>query len=62
MFQFIKKRFIRLLPGRANASNHSKCMSLTNQKYTTQPTVIKLHPNEYSQGNVMLLSICSWFR
>ena len=59
MFQFIKKRFIRLLPGLVNACNHSKWISLTNQKCTTQPTVIKLHPNEYTQGNVMLLSICS---
>ena len=25
-------------------------MSLTNQKCTTQPTIINLHPNEYFQG------------
>ena len=27
-----------------------KCVSLTNQKCATQPTIIKLHPNEYTQG------------
>ena len=30
--------------------NHTKCVSLSNQKYTTQPTLINLHPNEYNQG------------
>ena len=32
-----------------NGSNHAKCVSLRNQKCKTQPTFIKLHPNEYSQ-------------
>ena len=32
MFDLIKKRFIRLLTGIASASNHAKCMSLSNQK------------------------------
>ena len=31
------------------ASNHTKCLSLNNQKYTTQPTLIHLHLNEYTQ-------------
>ena len=42
--------FIRLLTGLVNGSNDTKCMSLSNQKYMTQPTLINLHPNEYSQG------------
>ena len=41
--------FIRLLTVILSASNHTKCVSLSNQKCITQPTVINLHPNEYSQ-------------
>ena len=29
---------------------HTKCVSLNNQQCTTKPTLIKFHPNEYSQG------------
>ena len=32
-----------------NASNHRNSISLSNQKCMTQPTLINLHPNEYSQ-------------
>ena len=32
-----------------NTSNHTKCVSLSNQKCMTQPTFINLHPNEYNQ-------------
>ena len=32
-----------------NASNHTKYISLSSQKYEIQPTLINLHPNEYSQ-------------
>ena len=49
MFDFIKKIFIRLLNSLVNASNQTKCVFLTNQKCTTQPT-INLDPNEYTQG------------
>ena len=31
-----------------NASNHTKCVSLSNQKCKIQGTLINLHPNEYS--------------
>ena len=31
------------------ASNHTKCVSLRNQKCMIQPARINLHPNEYSQ-------------
>ena len=44
-----KKIFIGLLTGIVSASNHAKCISLCNQKCLIQPTVINLHPNEYSQ-------------
>ena len=50
MFGFIKNIFIGLITGLVNASNHTKCVSLTNQKCMTQPTIINLHPNEYTQG------------
>ena len=49
MFGLIKKVFIVLLIGLTDASNHTKCISLSNQKYMIQPTLINLHPNEYSQ-------------
>ena len=38
------------LTSKTHASNHTKCISLSNQKYTTQPTLIKLYPNECNQG------------
>ena len=49
MFGLIKKIFIGLSTGLANESNHAKCVSLSNQKCMIQPTLINLHPNEYSQ-------------
>ena len=49
MFGLIKKIFIGLLTGVANGSNHTKCVSLSNWKCMTQPTLINLHANEYSQ-------------
>ena len=41
--------FIGLLTGLVNGSNHTKCVPLSNQKCEIQPTLINLHPNEYSQ-------------
>ena len=35
--------------GTVNGSNHTKCVLLSNQKCMIQPTLINLHPNEYSQ-------------
>ena len=32
-----------------NASNHTKCISLSNQKCKIQPNLVNLRPNEYSQ-------------
>ena len=40
--------FIVLLASIVNASNHTKCMSLSNQKCMIKSTLINLHPNEYS--------------
>ena len=41
--------FIGLLTSIVNASNHAKYVSLSNPKCMAQPTVINLHPNEYSR-------------
>ena len=50
MFKFIlKKMFIVLLSNIVNGSNHAKCVSLSNPKCMTQPTLINLHPSECSQ-------------
>ena len=49
MFGFIKNIFIGLFTSIVNASNHTKYVSLSNQKCTTQSTVINLDPNECTQ-------------
>ena len=49
MFGTIKKMFIVLLIILVNASSHTKCASLSNQKFEIQSTLINLHPNEYNQ-------------
>ena len=43
--------FIRYLTGLIiqNVSNHTKCVSLRNQKCLIEPSLINLYPNEYSQ-------------
>ena len=46
MLGIIKKMFIVLLSSITNASNHTKYISLSNQKCMIQPTLINLHPNE----------------
>ena len=38
-----------LLSNVVNTSNHLKSVSLSIQKCEIQPTLINLHPNEYSQ-------------
>ena len=51
MFGLIKKMIIVLLTNTiVNASNHTKCVSLSNQKCMTQPSLINLR--------ISLLSIC----
>ena len=41
--------FIASLTNKVNAFNHTKYVSLSNQKCKTMPTLINLHPNEYRQ-------------
>ena len=50
MFGFIWKIFLELLTSIIIVFNHGKCVSLSNQKCTTQPTLINLRSNEYTQG------------
>ena len=49
MFGLIKKIFMGLLISIVNASNYTKCISLSKQKYEIQLTFINLHPNKYSR-------------
>ena len=46
MFDLIKTIVIRLLSDLVNAFNHTKCVSLSNQKCITQPILINLYANE----------------
>ena len=46
MLGLIKKMFIVLLTSIVNASNHTKCVSFSNQKCESQPVLFDLHPNE----------------
>ena len=49
MFGLTKKILIGILTDLVNESNHTKCVSLNNQKCMIQPTLINLHSNEYNQ-------------
>ena len=46
---WFKKMFIRYLTGLINRSNHTKYVSLRNQKCMIEPSLINLYPNEYIQ-------------
>ena len=45
----MKKMSVILSTSIASAFNHTKFISLSNQKFSIQPTFTNLHPNEYSQ-------------
>ena len=49
MFGIIKKMCFVLLINKVNASNHTKYVSLSDQKCEIQLTLISVHPNQYSQ-------------
>ena len=40
MFGLVKKMFTGILTGLVNASNHTRCVSLSNQKCEIQPTLL----------------------
>ena len=56
MFGLIKKKCIGLLTDIVSASNHIQYVLLSSQKYVAQPTLINLHPNEYSQNLTLIHS------
>ena len=62
VFELINKLYTGLLTGLVDGSNHTKCISLSKQKYMAQPTRISLHANEYRQSRISLLSICGQIR
>ena len=45
MLGLIKKTFIGLLTGKVSASNHARCLLLSNQKCMIQAALINLHHN-----------------
>ena len=49
MFGLFKKMFIGLLNSIVSTFNHTKFMSLMNQKCMTESTLTSFHPDEYSQ-------------
>ena len=49
MFGLIKKLFKGLLINLVNTSNHTKYVSLSDQKRGIQPTLINLRPNKCRQ-------------
>ena len=49
MFGIIFKMFIGLLTSLVSASNHKKCVSLSNEKCEIQPTFINLYLSECCQ-------------
>ena len=61
MFGLTKKMFLGLLTDLINRSNHTKFVSLSNQKSMSQPTLINLHPNE-KKSRTWLISICSYIK
>ena len=44
MLGIIKKVFVVLLTSIVNTSNHTKYVSLSNQKCKIQPSLVNLHP------------------
>ena len=49
MFGLITKIFFVLLINMVNGSNHTKCISFSNQKCQIQPILINSYLNEYNQ-------------
>ena len=52
--------FIRLLTNVVSASNHTKCISLSNQKFEIQSAMIDLHHNEYTQYHPLVVNLDTW--
>ena len=57
MLRIIKKMFIGVISSIVNAPNHTKCVSLSNQKCEIQLTLVNLRSNEYSQDQVKTIHL-----
>ena len=57
MLRIIKKMFIGVISSIVNASNHTKCVSLSNQKCEIQLTLVNLRSNEYGQDQVKTIHL-----
>ena len=53
MFWLIKRMFMGLLISIVNATSHTKCVSLSNQKCITQPTLVNLRTLIYILMNTV---------
>ena len=60
MFGFITKIYIRLLTNVVSASNHTQCISLSNQKFEIQSALTDLHHNEYTQYHPLVVNLDTW--
>ena len=49
MFGIVKKNVYCVIKWNSYASDHTKYVLLSRQKFKTQPTLLNLHPYEYSQ-------------
>ena len=54
MFGLVNKIFIGLWINIVNASHRTKCVSLRNQKCMIQPTLINIHPSEFTIMHLQL--------
>ena len=57
MLGLIKKIFYGILTGLVDGSNHTKCISLSNQKYKIQPTLIYILMNTVKNFTIIYLQL-----
>ena len=57
MLGLIKKIFYGILTGLVNGSNHTKCVSLSNQKYKIQPILIYILMNTVKNFTIIYLQL-----
>ena len=62
MFDLTKNMLVILLTSILSPSIDTKYVSLSNKKCMTQPTLINLHPNEYSQELRYYPFAVNWYR
>ena len=57
MLGLIKKIFYGILTGLVDGSNHTKCVSLSNQKYKIQPILIYILMNTVKNFTIIYLQL-----